>query len=54
MDNAACDAVNGTEAARILRELADEMQDGVYPPSTIIKQLRDINGNIVGTARVTR
>lgn len=54
MDNAAFEENNGTEAARILRTFADEIDGGNYPVSGIIKPLRDVNGNQVGTAKVTR
>ena len=54
MDNAAFEPDNGTEAARILRELANEMDGGTYPVANWIKPLRDINGNEVGMAKVTR
>lgn len=54
MDNAAFDPDNGTEAARILRRLADEIDGGNYPARSLVKPLLDINGNQVGQAKVTR
>jgi hypothetical protein len=39
MDNAAFEPDNGTEAARILRKLADEMDGGNYPACSIVKPL---------------
>jgi hypothetical protein len=54
MDNAAFEPDNGTEAARILRKLADEIDGGHYPASSIVKPLRDYNGNEVGKAKVSR
>jgi len=52
MDNAAFDP-SGTEAARILRELADRL-DGDNLRAKDLRPLRDINGNRVGEAKVTR
>lgn len=54
MDNAAFEPDNGTEAARILRKLADEIDGGNYPVSGIVKPLFDVNGNECGKAKVTR
>lgn len=60
MDNAAFvqDALAGTEAARILRELADDLNDCSLAPGCGPNgqpwQLRDVNGNRVGEAKVTR
>lgn len=60
MDNAAFEAAeetsrfrNGWEPARILTDLADEIRDGALE-SGEIWNLRDINGNHVGQARITR
>jgi hypothetical protein len=60
MDNAAFEDENGggSEAARILQEVAATLQcDGPAPfqgGSRKLRKLRDINGNTVGEARVTR
>jgi hypothetical protein len=54
MDNAAFEPDNGTESARMLRELAD-LLDGTNLSCTFeLRGLRDINGNRVGEAKVTR
>lgn len=54
MDTAAFDEENsGPETARILRDLADEC-DGRRISAGIVRRLRDVNGNEVGEARVTR
>jgi hypothetical protein len=45
MDNDAFEPDNGTEAARILRDLADEIDGATYPVANWVKPLRDINGN---------
>ena len=47
-DNAAFDPDPGPELARILRELAARLDDGVDLAEPI--RLRDINGNTVGSA----
>lgn len=47
MDNAAFNDEPATELARILRELAEEIENGQGSC-----QLRDINGNAVGTFTV--
>ena len=56
MDNAAFqEADDGAEAARILSELAEDIGNGtmgISPGASM--QLRDINGNRVGEAKVTR
>ena len=52
MDNAAFEP-SGTEAARILRELAERL-DGDNLRYKDLRPLRDINGNRVGEAKVTR
>ena len=54
MDNDAFEPDNGTEAARILRDLADEIDGATYPVANWVKPLRDINGNECGKAKVTR
>jgi hypothetical protein len=54
MDNAAFDPDNGTEAARILRKLADEMDGGNYPAANWVKPLVDYQGNECGKAKVSR
>ena len=48
MDNAAFDPEPGPEVARILRKLADQLEDNVEKVSA----LRDINGNKVGEVEV--
>ncbi len=53
MDNAAFDGDSGTEAARILRKTADTI-DGLDLAQGETLSLRDINGNAVGEAKVTR
>lgn len=53
MDNAAFEPENGTEAARILRYLAERF-DGEHLRAKDLRPLRDVNGNRVGEARVTR
>lgn len=47
-DNAAFEHQSGTEIARILRQLADRC--GVYTEYPAVGSLRDLNGNIVGSA----
>jgi hypothetical protein len=44
MDNAAFEDCPASELARILRDLAGQIENGELPPVT----LRDINGNNVG------
>lgn len=51
MDAAAFSPDNGEEAARILRELADEMDGNHYETNWLIL-LWDRNGNTVGKAVV--
>ena len=52
MDNAAFEGDGGgSEAARILRDLADRI-DGGLTSKTLVR-LNDVNGNNVGTAKVT-
>lgn len=51
LDSAAFDDGNGTEVARILRELANEITDTTLEAGDS-QGLRDINGNRVGTAEV--
>lgn len=46
-DNAAFDPEPGYELARILRDLADNLEQGSAPDTFV---LRDVNGNKVGTA----
>lgn len=53
MDNAAFEESAGTEAARILAELADGL-DGKQLPMGVSIRLADSNGNHVGEAKVTR
>lgn len=52
MDNAAFEDNNGTEAARILRAIATRI-DGMNWPAGDVAPCIDINGNVVGTAKVT-
>ncbi len=55
MDNAAFEPENGTEAARILRELADVICGRQYLVcSKWEKSLLDVNGNRVGEAKVSK
>jgi hypothetical protein len=53
MDNAAFEPNNGTEAARVLRELADVIDDKSVSQSFEMQALRDVNGNRVGEAKVS-
>lgn len=50
MNNAAFEEGRGAEAARILRDLADRLEDDGVQAGTHIP-LYDINGNRVGNAR---
>lgn len=52
MDNAAFEDCNGTELARICRELADNFDTFPLEP-TGTGNIRDINGNTVGEWDVT-
>lgn len=52
MSNSAFDPI-GTEAARILRELAQKL-DGEQLQVKDLVMLRDVKGNRVGEAKVTR
>ena len=54
MDNAAFDEDQGFEAARILREFIETLAGGGYCAGYPRENLRDVNGNIVGQAKVTR
>ena len=55
MDNAAFEPEKGTEAARILKQAAEVIFFGNMGMTPGAKMpLRDLNGNIVGEARVTR
>lgn len=51
MDNAAFEPEQGTEAGRILRELADLIKGELPGPNRV--GLFDINGNRVGEAKIT-
>ena len=53
MDGAAFESNSGTEAARLLRSIAADIEDRDCLPGERI-QLADINGNSVGEAKVTR
>lgn len=53
MDNAAFEENAGSEVARILRQIADEVDCRDLLPGEEIR-LRDINGNTVGQAKITR
>lgn len=49
------DGNSGHECARILRELADKIEwFDIARPDPNLSNLRDINGNTVGKATVTR
>lgn len=50
MDNAAFEGGETTEVRRILHELADELETNIIPA---VRQLHDINGNLVGKAKRT-
>jgi hypothetical protein len=55
MDNAAFTDNEGPEAARILREYAAHIDDGCrWDAYDAEKSLRDLNGNTVGEAKVTK
>lgn len=58
MDNAAFEGCNGSEAARILRGAADAITglhfDNHTDPYDRTIRLRDLNGNTVGEAKVTK
>lgn len=49
--NAAFDPDPVPEVARILREVADRLESGAFPRNSV--NVRDINGNTVGTFRLT-
>jgi hypothetical protein len=51
MDNDAFAECNGTEAARILREIAERF-DGEQLRRHDLRPLRDVNGNRVGEAKI--
>jgi len=51
MDNAAFEPCSGTECARILRKLADRIEDEQCTEGDVTP-CRDINGNKVGKAEV--
>lgn len=53
LDNAAFEPASGTEAARILRALAERL-DGDNLRAKDLRPLRDLNGNRVGEAKVSR
>ncbi len=53
MDNAAFEDAQGDEAGRILRELADRLE-GSGNMGGFATSLRDVNGNNVGSAHVTK
>ena len=50
-DNAAFETVPGIEAARILRAIANNLED--WTGDKFEDNLRDINGNTVGTAKAS-
>ena len=54
MDNASFADGNGRELARMLRQLADALQDGDFQPDSDPFKLTDYNGNRVGTMTFTR
>jgi hypothetical protein len=53
MDNAAFEDHPGSEVARILRDFADTIEEVPMPVGSS-ESLRDINGNTVGQAKITR
>jgi len=53
MDNAAFFEVSGSEVARILRKLAADYEDRDLLPGES-SDLRDVNGNTVGQAKVVK
>jgi hypothetical protein len=53
MDNAAFEECAGEEAARILRDVASYL-DGKHLVPSDTAPVRDLNGNTVGEAKVTR
>lgn len=54
MDNAAFENGQGAEAARILRLLAEQIEESNAMSPGLWSTLLDLNGNHVGQARVTR
>lgn len=50
MDNAAFDDAPASELSRILRGVADDLENGVMPEQI---RLADINGNRVGSFKIT-
>jgi len=52
MDNAAFEEAQGRESARILRELAERIEDSSTLDPGLWATLHDMNGNKVGTAKV--
>ena len=53
MDNAAFEPESGPEVARILRELARRIEAGELSGRGESRALRDVNGNTVGSARLS-
>lgn len=53
MDNAAFEESSGDECARILQVVAQDCKRGHILPE-FERVLRDVNGNTVGKAKVTR
>lgn len=53
MDNAAFESATGFETARILKAYADKIEDHELDVADKWP-LRDVNGNVVGEARVMR
>lgn len=54
MDNAAFEDAQGAECARILRTLAERIEDSDCLSPGVWSTLIDLNGNRVGEAKVTR
>lgn len=54
LDNAAFEPDAGTEAARLLRQLANDIDGNRLAVAGSVKSLRDVNGNAVGKAQVVK
>jgi hypothetical protein len=50
-DNAASDDIPEVEISRILREIADRIYFGDVPHD-LHQNIRDVNGNVVGTFKI--
>jgi hypothetical protein len=53
LDNSAFEAEPGTEAARILREVAEQVERQLVPDEHLYRLLFDANGNSIGAVKVT-